>query len=243
MASASGPMLEEMLFRGLLFWLVFELLTHCHVSKLAAVSATILVIAVGFAFSHSGRTGLSLYTTILTGIAVGWIRAGSKKQFYTPSTTWCSIVYCDVLAPPLPLLHCGLPPLFGRAFLHQQATDLYEIAQRCLVPFSAAPYGPDEDWRGLLRSLAAVFCPNRPSRFSAGALSFAIRYFLPKPARPPWVLRTDICGRSVSGQPAFFDTRYRRRSSRYRERRTPPNCLAIDEHQPMKVRFSTASGD
>ena len=35
LASASGPMLEEMLFRGLLFWLVFELLSRCRVSKLA----------------------------------------------------------------------------------------------------------------------------------------------------------------------------------------------------------------
>jgi membrane protease YdiL (CAAX protease family) len=72
-------MLEEMLFRGLLFWLVFELLSRCRVSKLAAVSATILVIAVGFAFSHAGRTGLSLYTTILTGIAFGWMRAQSES--------------------------------------------------------------------------------------------------------------------------------------------------------------------
>ncbi len=80
LASASGPMLEEMLFRGLLFWLIFELLRRCRVSKLAAVSATILVIAVGFAFSHAGRTGLSLYTTILTGIAFGWMRAQSESS-------------------------------------------------------------------------------------------------------------------------------------------------------------------
>jgi len=79
LASASGPMLEELLFRGLLFWLIFELLRHCRASKFVAVSATILVIAVGFAFSHAGRTGLSLYTTILTGIAFGWMRAQSES--------------------------------------------------------------------------------------------------------------------------------------------------------------------
>jgi hypothetical protein len=44
-----------------------------------ALSATILVIAVGFAFSHAGRTGLSLCTTILTGIAFGWMRAQSES--------------------------------------------------------------------------------------------------------------------------------------------------------------------
>src|ERR1700719_2513752 len=79
LASASGPMLEEILFRGLLFWLVLELLSRCRVSKLARVSATILVIALGFAFSHAGRTGLSLYTTIVTGIAFGWMRAQSES--------------------------------------------------------------------------------------------------------------------------------------------------------------------
>src|ERR1700692_1498310 len=77
LASASGPMLEEMLFRGLLFWLVFELLRRGQTPP--AVSAAILVIAVGFAFSHSGRTGLSLYTTILTGIAFGGMRAQSES--------------------------------------------------------------------------------------------------------------------------------------------------------------------
>src|SRR5438876_6566782 len=35
LASASGPMLEEMLFRGLLFGLVLELLSRSRVSKLA----------------------------------------------------------------------------------------------------------------------------------------------------------------------------------------------------------------
>lgn len=77
LASASGPMLEEMLFRGLLFWLIFELLTRVGISKGAILSATVLLIAFGFAFSHIGRTGLSFYTTILTGIAFGWMRAQS----------------------------------------------------------------------------------------------------------------------------------------------------------------------
>jgi membrane protease YdiL (CAAX protease family) len=77
LAIAAGPLLEEMLFRGLLFWLVFELLSRRGVSRVVALRATVLVIAVGFAFSHIGRTGLSLYTTILTGTAFGWMRAQS----------------------------------------------------------------------------------------------------------------------------------------------------------------------
>src|ERR1700691_4641522 len=42
LASVSGPMLEEILFRGLLFWLVFELLSRVGISKAPALSATVL---------------------------------------------------------------------------------------------------------------------------------------------------------------------------------------------------------
>ena len=92
LASASGPMVEEMLFRGILFWLIFELLRRGRIPKLAAVSATILVIAVGFAFSHTGRTGLSLYTTILTGIAFGWMRANPNPRRPPRSCTVYNLV-------------------------------------------------------------------------------------------------------------------------------------------------------
>ena len=95
LAIASGPMLEEMLFRGLLFWLVFELLSRRGVSKVAALSAIVLVIAMGFAFSHIGRTGLSLYTTILTGIAFGWMRAQSES---TAAAALMHAVYNFVLS-------------------------------------------------------------------------------------------------------------------------------------------------
>ena len=48
-------------------------------SPRAVTRATVLLIALGFAFSHIGRTGLSFYTTILTGIAFGWMRAQSES--------------------------------------------------------------------------------------------------------------------------------------------------------------------
>ena len=79
LASVSGPMLEEILFRGLLFWLVFELLSRVGISRATALSTTVLLIALGFAFAHIGRTGLSFYTTILSGIAFGWMRAKSES--------------------------------------------------------------------------------------------------------------------------------------------------------------------
>jgi membrane protease YdiL (CAAX protease family) len=72
-------MLEEILFRGLLFWLVFEFLNRFGISRAAALSATVLFVALGFAFSHVGRTGVSFCTTVLSGIAFGWMRARSES--------------------------------------------------------------------------------------------------------------------------------------------------------------------
>jgi len=77
LASFSGPMIEEMLFRGLLFWLIFELFTRRGVPQSAAVAATICLTAIAFAFSHNDRHGLRLYATILTGLAFGWMRVWS----------------------------------------------------------------------------------------------------------------------------------------------------------------------
>ena len=77
LASFSGPMIEEMLFRGLLFWLIFELLKRTGVPRSAAVAATVCLTAIAFAFSHNDRHGLRLYATILTGLAFGWMRVRS----------------------------------------------------------------------------------------------------------------------------------------------------------------------
>ena len=77
LASFSGPMIEEMLFRGLLFWLIFELLKRRGVPQSAAVAATVCLTAIAFAFSHNDRHGLRLYATILTGLAFGWLRVRS----------------------------------------------------------------------------------------------------------------------------------------------------------------------
>ena len=230
LASASGPMVEEMLFRGIFFWLIFELLRRGRVPKLAAVSATILVIAVGFAFSHTGRTGLSLYTTILTGIAFGWMRAQSESTAAAALMhavyNLGALVYCDVLAPPLPLLHRGLPPLFGRTFYRRRDHRLVRNrpampgafqAQHQIARMKVNQQGPSPFSRRRLLY-------NRPSDFRQELCPLPSGILAETGTTPGGAVpcRTDICGRSVSGQPAFFDTSYRRRSSRYRERRTPP---------------------
>ena len=77
LASSSGPVLEEMLFRGLLFWVIFELL-HCRgVSKSAASVTTVLLTAVCFALAHTDRIGIRFFATLLTGITFGWMRVQS----------------------------------------------------------------------------------------------------------------------------------------------------------------------
>jgi membrane protease YdiL (CAAX protease family) len=77
LASSSGPLLEEMLFRGLLFWLIFELPRRRGVSKSAASVTTVLFIAVCFALAHTDRIGIRFAATILTGITFGWMRVQS----------------------------------------------------------------------------------------------------------------------------------------------------------------------
>ena len=95
LASFSGPMIEEMLFRGLLFWLIFELFRRRGVPQSAAVAATVCLTAIAFAFSHNDRHGLRLYATILTGLAFGWMRVRSGS---TAAATLMHATYNLVLS-------------------------------------------------------------------------------------------------------------------------------------------------
>ena len=95
LASFSGPMIEEMLFRGLLFWLIFELFRRRGVPQSAAVGATVCLTAIAFAFSHNDRHGLRLYATILTGLAFGWMRVRSGS---TAAATLMHATYNLVLS-------------------------------------------------------------------------------------------------------------------------------------------------
>ena len=79
LASSSGSILEELLFRGLLFWFVLEFFRRLRWPQRPSAVAAVLLIAIGFAFAHLGRTGTSLYSTVLTGIAFGAIRVRSDS--------------------------------------------------------------------------------------------------------------------------------------------------------------------
>jgi membrane protease YdiL (CAAX protease family) len=95
LAGFSGPMIEEMLFRGLLFWLIFELFRRRGVPQSAAVVAAVCLTAVAFAFSHNDWHGLRLYATILTGLAFGWMRVRSGS---TAAATLMHAAYNLVLS-------------------------------------------------------------------------------------------------------------------------------------------------
>jgi membrane protease YdiL (CAAX protease family) len=88
-------MIEEILFRGLLFWVILELLRRGGLSQAAAVALTVFLTAIAFAISHNGRHGLQLYSTTLTGIAFGWIRVRSGS---TAAASLMHAVYNLVLS-------------------------------------------------------------------------------------------------------------------------------------------------
>jgi membrane protease YdiL (CAAX protease family) len=72
-----GPLIEELIFRGILFYGVLLLLSRWFRN---AGWPTILLIAGAFAFSHAGKTGitaLQIVTIFLTGTLYGWLRKGS----------------------------------------------------------------------------------------------------------------------------------------------------------------------
>jgi membrane protease YdiL (CAAX protease family) len=102
LASFSGPMIEELLFRGLIYWLIFECLRRAGISLRLAICVTVFLTALAFAFSHNDRHGPRLYATILTGVAFGWMRAQSDS---TAAATVMHAVYnlALLLAAMLPV--------------------------------------------------------------------------------------------------------------------------------------------
>jgi len=79
LASISGPMAEELLFRGLLFWVLLTLLTRIRVRQPHAQLISILLIALAFAASHIGRAGVGFACTVLTGASFGFMRVWTQS--------------------------------------------------------------------------------------------------------------------------------------------------------------------
>lgn len=79
LASVSGPIVEELLFRGLLFWALLTLLIRLRIRQSPAQLISILLIAIVFAGAHIGRAGVSFACTVLTGASFGAIRVWSQS--------------------------------------------------------------------------------------------------------------------------------------------------------------------
>jgi membrane protease YdiL (CAAX protease family) len=79
LASVAGPMAEELLFRGLLFWALVTLLIRMHVRQPLAQLISVLLVALAFAGAHIGRAGVSFVCTILTGASFGAMRVWSQS--------------------------------------------------------------------------------------------------------------------------------------------------------------------
>jgi membrane protease YdiL (CAAX protease family) len=77
LASSSGAMLEELISRGFLYWLLFYFVDRVGLLHRQASAITVLALALAFAVAHTGRTGVSMFTTVLTGVAYGWMRVQS----------------------------------------------------------------------------------------------------------------------------------------------------------------------
>ncbi len=72
-----GPLVEELVFRGILFYFVLFLLSR---RLRDAGWPAVVVIAAAFAASHVGKAGitaLQIGTIFLTGTLYGWLRKGS----------------------------------------------------------------------------------------------------------------------------------------------------------------------
>ena len=79
LASISGPMAEELLFRGLLFWALLTLLIRMRFRQPCAQLISILLIALAFAGAHIGRSGVSFACTVMTGASFGCVRVWTQS--------------------------------------------------------------------------------------------------------------------------------------------------------------------
>ena len=76
-AVAVGPVVEELLFRGVLLTGLLYILGVLRIRSDVNVFLSILFAALAFGFAHRGRTGTPVLATILMGMIYGWLRVRS----------------------------------------------------------------------------------------------------------------------------------------------------------------------
>lgn len=101
LASIAGPILEELLFRGFLYWVLHKTMRHFGVSSAIVYPVSITLLAVLFAFAHADSDSVHLSSAILTGIAFGVIRvvsgstacAALMHASYNLTLCWLALVF------------------------------------------------------------------------------------------------------------------------------------------------------
>ncbi len=74
LVSTAGPILEELFFRGLLYWMLHKALRHTGVPAVIVYPVSITLLAALFAFAHVGSDMVHLSSAIFTRVAFGAIR-------------------------------------------------------------------------------------------------------------------------------------------------------------------------
>jgi hypothetical protein len=101
LASTAGPILEELLFRGLLYWVLHKILRQFGVPTTVVNIFSISVLAVLFAFAHADREAVHLWSAIFTGAAFGYLRVASRSTacaalmhaYYNFTLCWLGLVF------------------------------------------------------------------------------------------------------------------------------------------------------
>lgn len=79
LAITVGPILEEIIFRGLILSGLIYLSKSLPLPRNVNVWLSIIAAALLFGFAHSGRTGTPLIETTLMGMIYGWLRVESQS--------------------------------------------------------------------------------------------------------------------------------------------------------------------
>lgn len=77
LAVGVAPILEEVIFRGLILSAALYLCGRLRLSRSASAWLSVVAAALLFGLAHSGRTGTPLAETVLMGVAYGWLRIQS----------------------------------------------------------------------------------------------------------------------------------------------------------------------
>jgi membrane protease YdiL (CAAX protease family) len=79
LAVTVAPILEEVIFRGIVLSGLLYLCDRLHIQSKANIWLSIILAALLFGFAHSGRTGAPLVETVIMGIVYGWLRVKSDS--------------------------------------------------------------------------------------------------------------------------------------------------------------------